>query len=124
MHSAMSSRSVFPSSAPQTGALTDQRIASTLLNKGRLALFSVHRLSGLPRSTVVASLMILHQHNLLYTNGANLDNEGAEEIYEFNVAECLLRLRWPRILAIAHSLFDDRVRHFGFYALWPSPRNL
>lgn len=92
-----------------------QRVASTLLNKGRLALFSVQRLSGLKPDSVIQSLVILHQHNLLLSNGASLllPDSGTEELYEFNLPECLLRLRWPKILSVTEQLFEQTVSHFG-----------
>ncbi|ODN79044.1 hypothetical protein L202_04548 [Cryptococcus amylolentus CBS 6039] len=83
-----------------------QRVASTLLNRGRLPATTVARLSGLSPHVTNASLLILLQHNLVQSNGASVKQTGEDEQYEFNVDECLLRLRWGRILAITHEKLD------------------
>ncbi|WVW85834.1 hypothetical protein I302_107872 [Kwoniella bestiolae CBS 10118] len=83
------------------------RVASTLLNRGRLPLSTISRLSALPRPTTSAALIILIQHDLVQSNGASYKDTGDEEQYEFDTMTCLLRLRWGKILAITHQNYDD-----------------
>ncbi|KAK8854944.1 hypothetical protein IAR55_003683 [Kwoniella newhampshirensis] len=83
------------------------RVASTLLNRGRLPAPTIARLAGLPRPTTYAALLILIQHDLVQSNGASYKDTGEDEQYEFGVMECMMRLRWGRILAITHEKLDD-----------------
>ncbi|WWC63066.1 uncharacterized protein I303_105665 [Kwoniella dejecticola CBS 10117] len=83
------------------------RVASTLLNRGRLPLSTISRLSALPKPTTSAALIVLIQHDLVQTNGASYKNTGDDEQYEFDTSTCLLRLRWGRILAITHQTYDE-----------------
>ncbi|WRT68209.1 uncharacterized protein IL334_005184 [Kwoniella shivajii] len=83
------------------------RVASTLLNRGRLPSSTISRLSALPKSTTQASLLILIQHDLVQTNGASYKDTGEEEQFEFDTLTCLMRLRWGRIMAITHQKYDD-----------------
>lgn len=89
--------------------LTLQRTASTLLNRGRLNLPNLTRLSGLRPSQTTNALIILIQHGLVLTNGASFWKESDLDLYEFDLEHCLLRLRWARILAITKNRFDDLV---------------
>ncbi|WVO22875.1 uncharacterized protein IAS62_004218 [Cryptococcus decagattii] len=82
------------------------RVASTLLNRGRLPAPTIARLSGLSPSVASAALLILMQHNLVQSNGASIKETGEDEQYEFIVEECLLRLRWGKMLAITHERVD------------------
>ncbi|WWD02387.1 hypothetical protein V865_000426 [Kwoniella europaea PYCC6329] len=83
------------------------RVASTLLNRGRLPLSTISRLSALPKPTTSAALIVLIQHDLVQTNGASYKDTGDEEQYEFDTLACLLRLRWGKILAITHQSYDE-----------------
>ncbi|WVQ99827.1 hypothetical protein IAU59_006970 [Kwoniella sp. CBS 9459] len=83
------------------------RVASTLLNRGRLPSSTIARLSALQRPTALAALLILIQHDLVQSNGASYKETGEEEQYEFDVMGCLLRLRWGRILALTHQRMDE-----------------
>ncbi|WVR07357.1 hypothetical protein IAU60_004398 [Kwoniella sp. DSM 27419] len=83
------------------------RVASTLLNRGRLPSSTIARLSGLTKPTALAALLILMQHDLVQSNGASYKETGEEEQYEFDVTSCLMRLRWGRILAITHQKLDQ-----------------
>lgn len=89
-----------------------QRVASTLLNRGRLGAVALARLSGVSRTTTLASLLLLMQHNLVLSNGESLLASAEEELYEFDVQECLMRLRWGRILALTRSRLGDAVSAF------------
>lgn len=84
-------------------------MASTLLNRGRLTALSVSRLAALARPTTNAALLILIQHNLVGSTGASRRSSGEDEMYEFDVHECLLRLRWPRIMALTEQTFGEQV---------------
>jgi DNA-directed RNA polymerase III subunit RPC3 len=86
-----------------------QRVASTLLNRGRCNAATVARLAGLTRATGNAALLILVQHNLVGSTGGSRRDPPEEEMYEFDVSECLLRLRWPRVLALTEDKFGDEV---------------
>ncbi|KAK4684578.1 DNA-directed RNA polymerase III subunit RPC3, partial [Tremellales sp. Uapishka_1] len=83
------------------------RVASTLLNRGRLPAFSISKLSALPRPTTLAALLILIQHNIVFSSGASAKGTDEEEMYEVDVQECLLRMRWGRILAVTREEFDS-----------------
>ncbi|WVQ81704.1 hypothetical protein IAT38_003829 [Cryptococcus sp. DSM 104549] len=87
------------------------RVASTLLNRGRLPSPTVARLSGVPKPQTLAALLILMQHNLVQSNGASMKETGEDEQYEFVTTECLYRLRWGRILAITHDKLKDLVAY-------------
>jgi DNA-directed RNA polymerase III subunit RPC3 len=90
-------------------SLTPQRTASTLLNRGRLNLPNLTRLSGLRPSQTTNALIILIQHGLVLTNGSSFWKESDLDLYDFDLEQCLLRLRWARILAIAKHRFDELV---------------
>ena len=64
------------------------------------------RLSALPQPTTLAAILILYQHNLVQSSGSPSDSE---EYYEFNVVECLMRLRWGRILALTEKRLGPAV---------------
>ncbi|GMK58430.1 hypothetical protein CspeluHIS016_0504620 [Cutaneotrichosporon spelunceum] len=83
------------------------RVASTLLNRGRSNAETIARLAALPRATTNASLLILIQHSLVGSTGGSRRSVPEEEQYEFDTAECLLRLRWGRILALTESNFGE-----------------
>ncbi|TDL27244.1 hypothetical protein BD410DRAFT_761941 [Rickenella mellea] len=76
-------------------------VASVLLTRGRLSLAQVTRFSSLKPRTVMASILVLVQHNLAWH--ATSDEEG--EMIEFNVEECLTRLRFGQFVWQAENLF-------------------
>lgn len=84
-------------------------MASTLLNRGRSNAEAIARLAGLPRPTTNASLLILIQHSLVGSTGGSRRQEPEEEMYEFDTAECLMRMRWGRILALTEANFAEEV---------------
>lgn len=43
------------------------------------------------------------QHNVVLSNGESLISPGEEELYEFDVQECLMRLRWGQILSLTQE---------------------
>lgn len=53
------------------------------------------------------------QQNLVQSNGASIHQTGEEEMYEFDVSECLLRLRWGRMLAITQERFGQVVSAYS-----------
>ncbi|WVN88622.1 uncharacterized protein L203_103833 [Cryptococcus depauperatus CBS 7841] len=91
----------------QSFGLVVARVASTLLNRGRLPVPAIARLAGMSPMTVMASLLILMQHSLVQSSGASTKDTGEEEEYEFVPQECMLRLRWGRILTITAERYDN-----------------
>jgi len=81
-----------------------QRVASTLLHRGRLSIFTLKHLTALSLQHVRAAVLILLQHNLLqYSQLPSVPGGPVTETYEFVAEECLLRLRWGRILALTEA---------------------
>lgn len=87
-----------------------QTVASVLLTRGRLPLSQIIRFSKLKPRTVRASIIVLVQHNVIWH--AETDVEG--EVLEFNVDECLTRLRYGRYVWLAKRLFGKAVRVYMF----------
>jgi DNA-directed RNA polymerase III subunit RPC3 len=85
-------------------------VASTLLNRGRLGVTAVSRLSAVSRNNTLAAVLLLVQHNLVLSNGESLLGTGEEELYEFDVQECLMRLRWSKILSLTEEKLGPVVR--------------
>ena len=78
-----------------SGTLTcdaQQTVASALLTRGRLKLGQIVHFTSLKPRTVRAAVIVLFQQNLLWRSSA--DEE--KEVLEFNVDECLTRLRFGR----------------------------
>lgn len=93
----------------------------------------IQRLCGIPRRTCISALLLLLQHNLVLSTGAQARHLAEqdpstssaerehfpEEHYEFDVRECLLRLRWGRILAFTERKMGQKamelVRVFMVY---------
>lgn len=88
-----------------------QRVASTLLNRGRCSALTVSRLAALPLQTTQASLLILLQHHLVGSTGGSRRSPPEEEMYEFDIVECLMRLRWGRMLALTEKEFGQEVSY-------------
>lgn len=88
-----------------------QRVASTLLNRGRLPIPTISRLAAVSRQSTLAAILILMQHNLVLSNGASIKELEEEELYEFDVQACLMRLRWGRILALTQERLGTAVSH-------------
>ncbi|TXT13111.1 hypothetical protein VHUM_01512 [Vanrija humicola] len=104
------------------------RVASTLLNRGRCNTATVYRLAGISRQTANAALLILIQHNLVCSTGASHRDLPEEDMYEFDISECLLRLRWPRILALTEQNYGEEavavVRQLLLYGKLTTPEIL
>lgn len=96
-------------------AHTVQRVASTLLNRGRLGVTTIARLSAISRPHTLASLILLMQHDLVQSSGESLRGTGGEEMYEFDVQECLMRLRWGRILSLTQERLGPVVSVSALY---------
>jgi hypothetical protein len=86
-----------------------KRVADTLLTRGRLGLGQIIRFTQLRPRTARACILVLVQHNVLWH--ATIPDEG--EVLEFNVEECLTRLRYGRYVHTAQTLFGDAVRVSG-----------
>lgn len=84
-----------PSMAVYSAMLTwnaGQTVASALLTRGRLNLGQITQFTSLKPRTIRAAVIVLLQQNLLWRSSA--DEE--KEVLEFNVDECLTRLRFGR----------------------------
>jgi hypothetical protein len=81
-------------------------VASTLIRRGRLTLAQLIKYSSLKPRTARACILVLVQHNLAWH--AHTD-DGLGEALEFNVEECLLRMRFGRFVWQAAELFGDAV---------------
>ncbi|KAG8724127.1 RNA polymerase III subunit C82 [Ceratobasidium sp. 395] len=77
------------------------KVANALLNRGRLQLPMLIRFTGLKPTLVRATLLALIQHNIVWHAEDVVDGEVAE----INWEECLARLRFGKILAIAKEKF-------------------
>ncbi|OJT01615.1 DNA-directed RNA polymerase III subunit RPC3 [Trametes pubescens] len=86
-------RSVF---GPLTATVT-----SIILTHGRLGLPQLLRFSKLKPRTVRAAILVLVQHNLLWHSQS--EEEG--EVFEINIDECLMRLRYGRYVWLAEQLY-------------------
>jgi hypothetical protein len=82
-----------------------QRVADSLLTRGRLSLAQIIRFTQLKPRTARACVLVLIQHNILWH--ATTLEEG--EVLEVNVDECLTRLRFGRYVHQAQTLFGDAV---------------
>ncbi len=78
--------------------------------RGRLALPPLIRLSQLKPRTARASILILIQHNILW----HTKGEDNIEMFEVNVDECLLRMRFGKFILLAEQKFGKSVRHARF----------
>ncbi|KAL6309048.1 RNA polymerase III subunit RPC82-domain-containing protein [Sparassis latifolia] len=76
-------------------------VASVLLIRGRLPLAQLVRFSGLKPRIVRAAILVLVQHNVLWH--AQTDDDG--EVFEVNITECLMRLRFGRYVWQAEQLY-------------------
>jgi hypothetical protein len=83
-----------------------------LLTRGRLSLPQLVRYAALKSRTVRAAVLVLVQHNILWH--ATTEEEG--EVLEFNIDECLMRLRFGRFVWQAEKLFGEAVRHSSFFS--------
>ncbi|KAF8599598.1 hypothetical protein BDV93DRAFT_497587 [Ceratobasidium sp. AG-I] len=77
------------------------KVARALLNRGRLQLPTLIRFTGLKPSLVRASLIALIQHNVVWHAEDAIDGE----VVEIDWEECLARLRFGKVLAIAKERF-------------------
>jgi DNA-directed RNA polymerase III subunit RPC3 len=82
-----------------------QKVANALLNRGRLQLPTLIRFTGLKPSLVRASLVALIQHNIVWHAEDAVDGE----VVEIDWEECLARLRFGKVLAIAKERFGTPV---------------
>ncbi|KAI0831129.1 RNA polymerase III subunit RPC82-domain-containing protein [Trametes gibbosa] len=76
-------------------------VACVLLTHGRLGLPQLLRLSKLKPRTVRATILVLVQHNILWH--ARTEDEG--EVFEINIDECLMRMRFGRYVWLAGQLY-------------------
>lgn len=76
-------------------------VASVLLARGRMPILQLVRYSSLKPQTVRAAVLVLVQHNIIWHT--QIEDEG--EVLEFNINECLMRLRFGRFIWQAGELF-------------------
>ena len=81
-----------------------------ILRRGRLTLQQIIRFSGLKPRTVRATLLVLVQHNILW----HTKGEDNVEMFEVNVDECLLRMRFGKFILLAEQKFGKSVRYARF----------
>ncbi|TFL07382.1 RNA polymerase III subunit RPC82 helix-turn-helix domain-containing protein [Pterulicium gracile] len=84
------------------GPLT-AKVVSALLTRGRLTLSQLIRYTGVRPRPVRASLLILIQHNLVYHDLS----EGEGEVFEVNIEQCLIRLRFGKFVWHAGNIFGE-----------------
>ena len=76
-----------------------------LLTKGRLPFAQLARLSELKFRTARATILVLIQHNILW----HTKSDDELEMFEINVDECLMRLRFGRFVWLAEQIFGQAV---------------
>ena len=76
-----------------------------LLVRGRLPLTQLIRFTALRPRTVRACILVLVQHNIIWHV---LSDEG--EMFEVNIDECLMRLRFGKFIYKSEELFGKPVR--------------
>ncbi|KAF8906013.1 RNA polymerase III subunit RPC82-domain-containing protein [Gymnopilus junonius] len=87
----------------QFGPLT-AKLASVLLTRGRLSFLHLVRFSSLRPRLARACILVLVQQNILWhTKG---DDEG--EMFEINVDECLMRLRFGKFVWLAEKIYGKQ----------------
>lgn len=79
-----------------------------MLNKGRLNLAEICHYTKLKSRSAQGVVIALIQHNLVWHSEV-AQGEKLVEYFEFNLKECLLRLRWGRILALTEDEFGGDV---------------
>ncbi|KAF8163124.1 hypothetical protein B0H34DRAFT_694196 [Crassisporium funariophilum] len=84
------------------GPLT-ARLASVLLTRGRLPLGQLARFAELKPRTARASIVVLVQHNILW----HAKGEDEIEMFEINVDECLIRLRFGQFVWLSEQIFGQ-----------------
>lgn len=85
--------------------IESQQVVSVLLTRGRLSLPQILRYTQLKPRIARASILALVQHNLLW----HAQSDEGTEVFEFNVDECLMRLRFGKIVHMAQQLFGKAV---------------
>lgn len=86
--------------------LSIKKLSSVLLARGRLSLGQIIRFSELKPRTARACILILIQHNILWHTKGSDDME----MFEVNIDECLMRIRFGRFIWLAEELFGKMVR--------------
>ncbi|THV07850.1 hypothetical protein K435DRAFT_815128 [Dendrothele bispora CBS 962.96] len=79
-------------------------VANALLTRGRLTFPQLLRYTQLKPRTLRSCLLVLIQHNVLWHT--THPDDGAE-VVEFNVDECLVRLRFGTFVCLAESILGN-----------------
>jgi DNA-directed RNA polymerase III subunit RPC3 len=87
-------------------------VASVLMHRGRMRLPEIAHFTKLSRRSVAGILMTLIQHNLAWHSTTDAGGR-PQEFFEMNLKECLMRLRWARILELTHENMGDDVSVTG-----------
>ncbi|KAE9395033.1 hypothetical protein BT96DRAFT_886046 [Gymnopus androsaceus JB14] len=85
------------------GTLTST-VVQTLLTRGRLTVPQLVRFTSLKSRLVRNILLVLIQQNLVWHANSETDGSG-EEVLDFNIDECLMRLRFGNFVYQAEELF-------------------
>ena len=107
--------------AVYSGTLTcdvQQTVASALLTRGHLKPGQIVHFTSLKLRTIRAAVIVLYQQNLLWCSSANEE----KEVLEFNVDECLTRLRFGRYVWWAEKNCGSLVSSSIFRGLPPIER--
>lgn len=80
-------------------------VASILLHRGRMTLTEIAHFTKLPRKSVAGIIITLCQHNLAWHCESESAGGRISEFFEMNLKECLMRLRWGRILETTQERF-------------------
>jgi DNA-directed RNA polymerase III subunit RPC3 len=86
-----------------------------LLTRGRLNLGQIVQFTSLKPRTIRAAVIVLFQQNLLWRSSAGEE----KEVLEFNVDECLVRLRFGRYVWWAEKKCGSLVSFLSFHGLPP-----
>ncbi|KAJ9093119.1 hypothetical protein QFC19_008462 [Naganishia cerealis] len=88
-------------------------VAHVLLNRGRLSMPEICHYTKLKQRSAQGVIIVLIQHNLAWHSEV-AQGDTYVEFFEINLKECLMRLRWGRILALTADEFgDDAMRIVG-----------
>ncbi|KAJ9108840.1 hypothetical protein QFC21_000160 [Naganishia friedmannii] len=81
-------------------------VAHVLLNRGRLSMSEICHYTKLKQRSAQGVIIVLIQHNLAWHSEV-AQGDTYVEFFEINLKECLMRLRWGRILALTADEFGD-----------------
>lgn len=92
-----------------------QNVAHVLLNRGRLSMPEICHYTKLKQRSAQGVIIVLIQHNLAWHSEV-AQGDTYVEFFEINLKECLMRLRWGRILALTADEFGEDVSNPVIFA--------